>query len=158
MLAYAIVWVSVRHDQFTRSTSAISAIVLAVRSASQSSGVLTCSLRVCSLSLVRWRYAALAMLSVGVFMAHEYKNLGCSPYIVQPYQVLLEIHYLDSSSNYRECLPQPPDIHRKAVDGFCVLDTCGRLRTHDLCELSKWIVGAILLFGSIICGLYSAVA
>lgn len=67
---------------------------------------------------------------------HEHKDLGCVLCNVQDYEVRAEIHYLDSSSNYREYLPHL-DIRQNVF------------------EPSTWILGAILLFASVIIYLIS---
>jgi hypothetical protein len=83
-------------------------------------------------------------------MPHKYDDPARSLCKVPGPQVVAEIDYLDSSSNYREYLPHPDILCESGADNPTVFDTCGRSCIHGLYGPWTWVLGASMLFAGAI--------
>jgi len=88
-------------------------------------------------------------------MAHKYKYFACSLNNVTDDQILADIHYLDSCSNYREYLPHSDSRPQTATNDSSAPDPFRSSRTHELVGPVTWILGSIFLIASVTYCLYS---
>ena len=76
-------------------------------------------------------------------MAHIDKRIGGTPWHIQDCHVWAEIRYLDSPTDYRECLPGRSPVQECANDGLILLDSPSP-------SLSAWIIHASVIVGIIL--------